>query len=82
MSMCVMMMIIIVPNSLVRQKERAQGEEEEEVEDRRKGGQTGTLPLAAEAPTGPSRSGVLDARSRRKHGRWFYSTGRAEGARD
>ena len=36
------------------------------------------------APTGPTRSGVSDARNRRKHERWCGDqfTGGAEGARD
>ena len=39
--------------------------------DQRKGGQIGTPTLGADVPTGLSRSVVLDARSRRKHGRWY-----------
>ena len=62
------MMMMIAPNSLVCQKKGAQGKEE--AADRRKEGQTGTLMPGADDPIGPSRSGVLDARNRRKHGRW------------
>ena len=62
--------MIIASNFLVRQKEWVQGEEEEETGDRRKGGPTGTPTPVAEALTGQSRSGVSDARNRRKHGRW------------
>ena len=62
-------MILIAPNSLVRQEEGAQWEEEEEeeAEGQRKGQPTGTPMPGAEAPTGPSRSGVSDVRNRRKH---------------
>ena len=59
----------IAPNSLSRQKEIVQGEVE--VGDKKKGGQTGTPTLGADAPTGLSQSGVLDARNRRKRGRWY-----------
>ena len=81
---CLSMMMMIAPNSLSRQKEGVQGEGEAEAGDQRKGGKTGTLTPVADAPTGLSRSGVLDARKRRKHGRWlgFHSTGGAEGTRD
>ena len=57
-------MIMIDPNSLVRQKE---GKTEEEAGDRRKRGQTGTPTPGEDAPTGPTRSGLSDARNRRKH---------------
>ena len=67
--------MMIAPNSIVCQKEGAQGEEEEVVE-----GQTGTLTLAADGLTGPTRSGVSDVRNRRKYGRWcgilLYRKGR------
>ena len=62
--------MMIAPKSLVRQKEGAREEEEGEAGDRRKGGQTGTPTSGTDVPTGPSRSGVSDARSRRKYGRW------------
>ena len=62
-------MMMIAPNSVVRQKKGAQ--EEEEAEGQRKGVPTGNLTLGTDAPTGPTTwSGVLDARNRRKHGRW------------
>ena len=46
------MVMMIDPNSLVREKKAAQGEGEEEAGDRRKGGQTGSPTLGADAPTG------------------------------
>ena len=61
--------MVIVPNFLVRLNEGAQWEDE--VGGRRKAGLTGTPTPGADAPTGPSRLGVSDARNRRKHGRWF-----------
>ena len=61
------MMIMIAPNSLVRHKKGAEGKEEEEAGDRRKGVQTETPTPGVDAPTGPVRSGVSDARNRRKH---------------
>ena len=61
-------MMMINPNSLVRQKEEVHREEEEEAGSRRKGGPTGTPTPGADAPTGPTRSEVLDAKNRRKHG--------------
>ena len=66
--MCLMMMI--APNSLVHQKEGAQGQNEGEVGDRRKGNRTGSPTSGTDAPTGPTRSGVSDAKNMRKHGRW------------
>ena len=60
-----MMMMIFDPNSLVRKE----GEEEEEAGGRRKGVQIGTPTSDANAPIGPTRSGVSDARNMRKHGR-------------
>ena len=54
--------MVIVPNSLVRH-EGAQREEE--------GGPTGIPTPDAEAPTVPTRSGVSDAKNRRKHGRLY-----------
>ena len=62
-------MMMFAPNSLVRQKEGAQGEEEEEAGDRSKASSTGTPTAGAGTPTGPTQSGVSDARNRRKHGR-------------
>ena len=64
-----MMIMMIAPDSLARQKKGAHGEEEEESGDRRMGGQTGTPTPGADAPTGPSRSEVLDVRNSRRHGR-------------
>ena len=64
-----LVMMIVAPNSLVRQ-EGAQGGEEEEAGGRRKAGSIGTLTPGADAPTGRTKSGVSDARSRRIHGRW------------
>ena len=64
-----MMMMMITPNSLARQKEGAQGKKEEEAGDRRKGDRKRTPTPGADAPTGPSRPWVLEARNRRKHGR-------------
>ena len=55
----------LAPDSLVRQKEGAQGEEEEET-----GGSIGTSTPGADAPTCPTRSGMSDARNKRKQGRW------------
>ena len=63
-------MMMIAPYSVVHQKEEDHGEEDEKAVDRRKGGQTGTPTLGADDPTDPTRSGVLDARNRRKYGRW------------
>ena len=63
------LMMIVAPNSLVRQ-EVAQVGEEEETGGRRKAGSIGTPMLGADAPTGPTQSGVSDARNRRKHGCW------------
>ena len=57
---------MIAPNSPARQKEGVQVEEE--AGDRRKGGQIGTPTPGVDTPTGLSRSGVLDARNRRKYG--------------
>ena len=48
-----------------RRRSLAQGEEEAEA-----GGQIGTPMPGTNAPTGPTRSGVCDARSTRKHVRW------------
>ena len=62
------------PNSLFRQKEGTQGEKEEKAGGRRKGGLTGTPTPGADAPTGPSRSGVSDARNRRKQTLLWGST--------
>ena len=64
--------MIISPSFLVRQKEGAQGEEEEEdqVGGQRKRGPTGTPTPGADAPTGPTQSGVSDARNRRRYGWW------------
>ena len=67
-SMLVMMMI--APNPLVRQKEGAQWEEEEEAGDRRKAGSIGNPKRGADAPIGPTWSGVSDARNEKKHGHW------------
>ena len=53
-------MIMITPNSLCRQKEGVQGKGQEEAEDQRKGGQTGTPTSGADAPTGLTRSEMLD----------------------
>ena len=61
------MMMMIAPNSLVGQKEGAQGEEKEEAAGRRKRRPTGILTPGVDAATGPTRSGVSDARNRRKH---------------
>ena len=61
-------MMMMAPNSLIHQKEGVQGEEE--VENRSKAGSTGTPTPGADAPIGPTRSGMSDARSRRKDGRW------------
>ena len=77
-------MMIVAPNSLVR-LEVAQEGEEEEAGGRRRIGSIGTPTPGADAPTGPTQSGVSDARNRRKHGRWceiLYSTGGAQGAKD
>ena len=63
------MMMIFAPNSLVRQ-EGAQGEEEEEAGGRRKAGSTGFPTPGADLPTGPTLSGVSDARNRRNHELW------------
>ena len=67
------MMMIIAPNSLAHQKKGAQREGDEEAGDQRKGGQIGTQTSGADAPTGLSRLGVLDARNSRKHGlgQWY-----------
>ena len=62
------MMMIIIPNYVVRQKEGAQGDE---AVGRIKVGPTGTPIPGTEAPTGPTQSGVLDVRNKRKHGRWY-----------
>ena len=51
-------MMMIVPNSLVRQREGAKEEEEEEAGGRRKAGSTGIPTPGADAPIGPTRSGV------------------------
>ena len=55
--------------SLVRKKEGDQREEDEEAGGRRKGRMIGTSTPGMDVPTGPTRSGVSDARNRRKHGR-------------
>ena len=62
-----LVMMIVAPNSLVRQ-EGAQGGEEEEAGGRRKAGSIGTPTPCADAPTGPTQSGVSDAMNRRRHG--------------
>ena len=61
-----MMMMMFVPNFLVRQKEGAQKEEKEEARGRRKAGSTGTSTPGAVGPIGPIRSGLSDARNRKK----------------
>ena len=63
-----LLMMIVAPNSIVRQ-EVAQVGEEEETEGRRKAGSIGTPTLGADAPTGPTQSGVSDARIMRKYKR-------------
>ena len=76
---------MIAPNSLVRQKEEAQGMEEEGAGGQRKGGTTGIPTPGADAPIGPTWSGVFDVRSREKimgGDVGFQSTGGAEGTRD
>ena len=67
-------MMMITPNSFAYQKEGVQGEEE--AADQRKGSQTGTPTPGADVPTGLSRSGVLEARNRRKYGVSFNRKGR------
>ena len=62
------MMMIVALNSLVRQEKGAQGEDEEEAGVRRRIGSVGTPTLGEDAPTGPTQSGVSDARNRRRHG--------------
>ena len=65
------LMMMIALNSLFRQKEVVQREEEEEeAGGPRKEGLIGAPTPGADAPICPIRSGVLDARNRRKHGRW------------
>ena len=64
-------MMIVAPNSLVRQEEGAQGKEEEQAGGRRRVGLIGTPTPGAEAPTGLSRLGALDARNRRRDGRRY-----------
>ena len=64
----VYMMMMIALNSLACQKEGVQGEVEEEAGDKKKQGQTGTPTSSVDAPTGQTRSGVLDTRNRSKHG--------------
>ena len=61
-------MMIVAPNSLVRQKVGTQGEEEEEARGRKRAGSIGTPTPVADASTGPTQSGVSDARNRRRHG--------------
>ena len=61
--------MIIALNSLIRQKEGALGEEEE-AGGRKKVGPTGNLKPSADALTGPTLSGVSDARNRRNHELW------------
>ena len=63
----VSLMMIVAPISLVRQ-EGAQGEEEKEAGGQRRVGSIGTQTRGADAPTGPTQSGVSDARNRRRHG--------------
>ena len=68
--------MMIAPNSLARQTEVNQGEEEEEeeeeeTEDQRKGCQTGTPTLGADAPTGPSL--VQSKKSFGTYNIWFLS---------
>ena len=53
-------MMMIATISLVQQKKGAQRKEEEKVGGRRKRGQTGIPTPGADAPTGPTRSGVSD----------------------
>ena len=64
------MVMMIAHKSLVNHKEGAQGEEEEEAAGRRRVGSVGTPTPGADAPTGPTQSGVSDARNRRRH-RWW-----------
>ena len=59
------------PNYVARQKEGVQREGEDQVGDQRNGGQTGTPTSCANAPTGLSRSGVSDAKNRKKYSRWY-----------
>ena len=61
-----LLMMIFSPNSFVRKKEVAQGEEEEEVGGQRRAGLIGTPTPSADAPIGPTQSGLSDARNRRK----------------
>ena len=65
------MIMMIAHNSVASQKEGVQEEGDEEAGDQRKGGPTGTPTTDVDAPTALSRSGVLDARNRRKHGQWY-----------
>ena len=62
-------MMMTASNSLVRKNEEAQGEKEKKAGGRRKGCPTGTPMPGAYVPTGPLKSGLSDARNRRKHGR-------------
>ena len=62
---------MIDSNSLVRQKGEAQAEEM--VGGRKKGGPIGTPTPGTDTPTCSTRSGVSEARNRRKHGRWKHS---------
>ena len=71
-------MIIFAPNSLVRLKEEVQGQEEEEAGGRRKAGSTGAPTPSEDASTGPTQSGVSDARNRRRHG-WCPIPSRGRG---
>ena len=76
-------MMIVAPNSLVRQEEEGAQEEEEEEEagGRRSVGSIGTPTPVANAPTGPTQSGVSDARTPLT-GVGRQSTVEVEGARD
>ena len=56
----------------MRQKKGLKGDEEEELGGRRKGGPTRTPTPDANRSTVSIRSGVSDARKRRKNGRWCW----------
>ena len=56
--------------SFLNHVKEAEGQKEEETEGRKKARSTGTSMPGTDAPTGSTRSGVSDARNRRKHGRW------------
>ena len=63
--------MMMFASTILSARRRGLREEEQEAGGQKKADSTGTLTPDADAPIGPTRSGVSDARNRRKHGRWY-----------